>query len=304
MQSNKDLPAPTGSQTIPQIPVGFSLMASADEVDFAVSDEIQSILDTTMSKSMSKALASAMDVMSTSLSKTFTQAILQAQMSVPPTSQTVAIPTASHPGRKALATTKHAKTIMMDSIPPATDGARVNPPHKRATGWVKAARLWKRAKAQHDSAESELSDEEVYDQESALDPSDDLSDPESDYAIGEGEIPSHVYPSDGALGTIVSHLLSSEAEKILDPQGEPLFDPDDLRHPRSAKWSPFEHVACYIGAWVRKPLERVTCNMLRAECPCPTVPDEVCKTPQVNPKIAQFLGKSGWKLRKGLDVSL
>ncbi|CAH2283331.1 Hypothetical predicted protein [Pelobates cultripes] len=103
-------------------------MASADEADFVISDEMQSILDTAMSKSMSKALASAMDVMSTSLSKMFTQELLHTQMSVPPTSQTVVIPPASQPGRKALAKTKHAsKTIKMDSIPPVTDGARVNP---------------------------------------------------------------------------------------------------------------------------------------------------------------------------------
>ncbi|CAH2315821.1 Hypothetical predicted protein [Pelobates cultripes] len=105
-----------------------------------------------MSKSMSKVLASAMDVMSTSLSKTFTRSLLQAGMvAIPPASQT------SQPCHKALAKTKHvSKTIKMESIPPVTDGTGVNPQLKRAPDQAKAARLWKQAKTQPDSSESEL----------------------------------------------------------------------------------------------------------------------------------------------------
>ncbi|CAH2315891.1 Hypothetical predicted protein, partial [Pelobates cultripes] len=97
-----------------------------------------------------------------------------------------------------------------------------------------------------------------------------------------------------------------EADKstILDPQVEPLFEPDALHNLRLADWYPTDHVAKYIATRVRKPLDKATKSKLRAECPCPTVPDMACVTSDVDPKIAQFLGKSGWKAKKGLDYSL
>ncbi|XP_053321093.1 uncharacterized protein LOC128492534 [Spea bombifrons] len=91
---------------------------------------------------------------------------------------------------------------------------------------------------------------------------------------------------------------------VKDPQGTPLFDPDDLRHPRSAEWDPPAHIAQYLALRVRKPLSKETRRKLRAECPRPLVPDGVCKTPEVDPQIIQFLSKTGWKPRKALEFSL
>lgn len=45
-------------------------------------------------------------------------------------------------------------------------------------------------------------------------------------------------------------------------------------------------------------------NKLRAECPRPVAPQKVCETPTVEPKISQFLNKSGWNPRKGLESAL
>ncbi|CAH2224707.1 Hypothetical predicted protein, partial [Pelobates cultripes] len=38
--------------------------------------------------------------------------------------------------------------------------------------------------------------------------------------------------------------------------------------------------------------------------PRPIIPDMVAKTPEVNPQIVQFLSKTNWKPKKGLDCSL
>ncbi|CAH2294235.1 Hypothetical predicted protein [Pelobates cultripes] len=138
------------------------------------------LIDTSMSQTMTKALVSAMGVMTDSLSQTFAQALLQAQRSAHPSNLQVmplSTPAQSQSGHKAVCKTKHSsQSIEMDSSEPVTDGVINLPPRKRATSQAKSARLWKRAKAQLDS-ESELSDIE---EESYRDDSDDGSDPGSD----------------------------------------------------------------------------------------------------------------------------
>ncbi|XP_040285902.1 uncharacterized protein LOC120999096 [Bufo bufo] len=84
------------------------------------------------------------------------------------------------------------------------------------------------------------------------------------------------------------------SSSLIDPQGEPLFDPDSLHHPRSAEWVPIPHVAQYLENRVRKPLSKETRNKLKAECPRPLIPN----------KMIQFLSKSGFNPRKGLDSAL
>lgn len=42
---------------------------------------------------------------------------------------------------------------------------------------------------------------------------------------------------------------------------------------------------------------------MRAKCPCPTVPKKVCDTSSVDPKIVQFLSKTGCNPYKGLQKS-
>ncbi|XP_040290011.1 uncharacterized protein LOC121002639 [Bufo bufo] len=83
-----------------------------------------------------------------------------------------------------------------------------------------------------------------------------------------------------------------------------MFDPESLHHPRSAEWLPSPHVGAYLEHWVRHSLSRESRNKLRAECPRPLVPNKVCETPIVDPKMAQFLTKTGWNSKKGLDSAL
>ncbi|XP_040272256.1 uncharacterized protein LOC120988684 [Bufo bufo] len=91
---------------------------------------------------------------------------------------------------------------------------------------------------------------------------------------------------------------------LTDPLGDPLFDPESLHHPRSAEWLPLDHVAQYLEARVRCPLSKEARNKLKAECPRPIIANKVCETPTVDPKMVQFLAKSGWNPRRGLESAL
>ncbi|CAH2274340.1 Hypothetical predicted protein [Pelobates cultripes] len=119
-----------------------------------------------------------------------------------------------------------------------------NPQCKRASSQAKVARHWKWAKAQSDYTESELSSEE----ESALslqsDQSNDLSDLDSEYRFTEDSKPSTELHTTGT-----SNPDLNKGDKILGPQGKLLFEPNDLRHPHSAEWSPTEHVAQWHNMW-------------------------------------------------------
>ncbi|CAH2248554.1 Hypothetical predicted protein [Pelobates cultripes] len=169
------------------------------------------------------------------------------------------------------------------------DATMSRPPRKRATCRAKAARTWKRAKALSDSSDTDSDSEEVLNESDEIDSNE-----------WEVSSPDHSPPRDP--NTL--RYDDADSSAILDPQGEPLFDPDTLQNPRSAEWFPTEHVARYIAARIRKPLDKATRNKLRAECPRPTVPDMASATPDIDPKVAQFLGKTGWKAKKGLDYSL
>ncbi|KAM4705227.1 uncharacterized protein WCC33_010101 [Rhinophrynus dorsalis] len=56
-------------------------------------------------------------------------------------------------------------------------------------------------------------------------------------------------------------------------KGEALFVPRFIRHPRSAEWTPPDHIACYLQVWMRKALDKEVRNKHRAECSCPTIPE-------------------------------
>ncbi|CAH2301454.1 Hypothetical predicted protein, partial [Pelobates cultripes] len=121
---------------------------------------MQTLIDDTMSQAMTKALMSAMGLMSDSISQTLTHALIQAQKSAQPTAaQVLQVMTPLQPlaGRKAVAKVKHSSMPQMDSHAPVTDDATNMPSRKRASSRAKSAILWKRAKAQIDS-ESDLSD--------------------------------------------------------------------------------------------------------------------------------------------------
>ncbi|CAH2302937.1 Hypothetical predicted protein, partial [Pelobates cultripes] len=179
MPSDKDVPIPTGSHN-PNLgyvitPAGTSNNEVVFRAEFDSATDMQSLIDTTTSQAMTKALTSAMGLTSESISQTLTHALLEAQKSAQPTVDQAlpsVTPAQPHIGRKAMAKLKHSSISQMDSYTPGTDGAPNRPPRKRANSRAKSARLWKRGNAQLDS-ESDLSEIE---EETYMDP----EDPESD----------------------------------------------------------------------------------------------------------------------------
>ncbi|CAH2276878.1 Hypothetical predicted protein [Pelobates cultripes] len=162
-------------------------------------------------------------------------------------------------------------TFEMDRVRLFTEDVDHNrePAHR-----AKSVRTWKKAKAFSESSDSDSEQEEELSvsNEDSYDSGTDLSD----------HIPLSGPGNDATAGVDDSTLL--------DPQGE--------QHPRSLEWYPLDHVAKYIAARIRKPLNKEARNKLRAECPRPNLPDMACTTPELDPKIAQFLGKTGWKAKK------
>ncbi|KAM8977409.1 uncharacterized protein RCH25_044212 [Pelodytes ibericus] len=92
--------------------------------------------------------------------------------------------------------------------------------------------------------------------------------------------------------------------EILDSSGVPLFDPHTLRHPRSAEWSPPQHIAEFLRYWLRRPLEKEVRQKLRAECTRPTLPDKVASTPEFDSLFVTFMMRNGKDPRKGLEQGL
>lgn len=67
--------------------------------------------------------------------------------------------------------------------------------------------------------------------------------------------------------------------KILDPFGDNMFDPLMIKHPCSPEWTPSQHVAKYITFWLRREIPKEVRARLRSECPRPSLPDMISKTP-------------------------
>ncbi|XP_053310209.1 uncharacterized protein LOC128472338 [Spea bombifrons] len=96
----------------------------------------------------------------------------------------------------------------------------------------------------------------------------------------------------------------SEADLVYTPQGETLFDPRFIRHPRSAEWTPPDHIARYLQVWMRKALDKEVRNKLRAECPRPTIPGKVTATPEFDSFMVTYMNKKGRDPRRGLEKGL
>ncbi|CAH2281995.1 Hypothetical predicted protein [Pelobates cultripes] len=160
-----------------------------------------------------------------------------------------------------------------ENKPVAPSGQPVVGPQLRAPHRAKSVRKWKRAKALIESSNSESGQEEAQ-SESEEEDSDDSN--------------NQLLENDSVTFTGMDHKDGADDSALVDHRGEPLFDPDTLQHPRSSKWYPLDHVAKYIAARIRKPLDKVARNKLRAECPRPTIPDMACATPEVDPKITNF----------------
>ncbi|CAH2247988.1 Hypothetical predicted protein [Pelobates cultripes] len=142
----------------------------------------------------------------------------------------------------------------LNDMPEAVKDAAI-PPRNIAPGRAKSTRTWKRACAHEDSSDLDWSLEEQYD--------DSYMDHYSvEYSDSGSEIKVFIATQEvTAQGTMPAE--SGEGDDLRDPLGNPLCDPDDLRHPRLAEWEPPAHIAKYLALRVRKPLSKEGHNKLR-----------------------------------------
>ncbi|XP_069078446.1 uncharacterized protein [Pleurodeles waltl] len=88
---------------------------------------------------------------------------------------------------------------------------------------------------------------------------------------------------------------------LLDSDGNPMFDPGLIHHPNSTEWLPSDHVASYILAKLRLPLDKQVRAKLRSECPRPSPPLHITATPSIDLSLLTFFSKFGKDPRKGVD---
>ncbi|KAJ1211358.1 hypothetical protein NDU88_006718 [Pleurodeles waltl] len=103
---------------------------------------------------------------------------------------------------------------------------------------------------------------------------------------------------------ILERKETGKISQVKDPLGHTLFEPSDVKHPRSAEWWPIRHVAEYFRQKIRKSLERSERNLMRAECSCPVIGEKDSVTPNLDPDVITYLFKLGRDPRKGLERSL
>ncbi|KAJ1191577.1 hypothetical protein NDU88_000893 [Pleurodeles waltl] len=106
------------------------------------------------------------------------------------------------------------------------------------------------------------------------------------------------------FGTVFGAKSREDILDLLDPLGEKLFEPKDIRHPRGKEWWPLEHLAGYIKDRLRKPVEKDEKNVMRAECSRPVIDEKVCMTHNLDPDMITYMFKLGRDPRKGLEISL
>ncbi|XP_044134250.1 uncharacterized protein LOC122936383 [Bufo gargarizans] len=229
---------------------------------------------TNLQQSISDAIVAAMGTMSASLTQSISQALMAQPVSVMP-------PPAS-------------RTLLNDGSGPSTDC--VNKSRKRANPRpAERVRSWKTARALPDPvSDSDAESVEEAGENWSTHSGDELADIAVDTAL-----------EDPSLTTgVITEPLEVAKDTVIDPMGDPLFNPDQLHHPRSSEWLPATHVTQYLEARIRTPLSKEARSKLRAECPRPLIPNKICETPTVDPKVVQFLAKTGFNPRKGLDSAL
>ncbi|CAH2248598.1 Hypothetical predicted protein, partial [Pelobates cultripes] len=131
-----------------------------------LNSEFHSLLDATMTKSVTQAIVTAMGAMSETLTQSISNAILASNTDpsgLRPKAQTDKPAPLS--GRKAMEKTHHtgkhtSKNSTTDRTRPVTT-EDMGPPRKRATHRAKAVRTWKWAKAQTETSDSGSDIEEV-----------------------------------------------------------------------------------------------------------------------------------------------
>ncbi|XP_063297779.1 probable cation-transporting ATPase 13A4 [Pelobates fuscus] len=95
-----------------------------------------------------------------------------------------------------------------------------------------------------------------------------------------------------------------DSDIIVDPSGQAMFNPRNIRHLRSGDWSPPEHLSRFMHLWLRKPLEKEVRSRLRSECPRPSLPDKVAQTPEFDKVMTTFMMRSGRDPRRGVEKGL
>ncbi|CAH2283765.1 Hypothetical predicted protein [Pelobates cultripes] len=213
--------AKPSKHNITALPTGTAAIGGGEEEsqDHTNSEDFQALLDATMNKSATQAIFNAMGVMSDTLSHTISSAIMASGRnpgSAPPiTSDTKPMVPS---GRKATGKSHHltgvtSKISVTDRLRPV-ENEDVVLPSKRSLHREKAVRIWKRAKALPDSSDSDSDSEEVSNRSDASDPVD-----------SDNSSPERSEPAPPAIDA------DQEADEsaILDPQREPLFDPDTLQ---------------------------------------------------------------------------
>ncbi|XP_044142751.1 uncharacterized protein LOC122932427 [Bufo gargarizans] len=277
MSVRKNSVASVAPSEAPQVDQGSPAQDRRSEVIHPDDHEVA------LQRSISNAIITAMGSMSSAL----TQSISQALMARPATTTQVLVPP---PGPPPIV----SRTPQIDGPSPSQDNALQS--RKRAcTRQAEKTRAWKTARSLPEprSDSDRESEEETHDNVYEL--TDEVEDDLADIAVD----PVRNLDPEAPL------LQQGSAEDLLlDPSGEPLFNPEELHHPRSAEWMPATHVAQYMEARIRNPLSKESRNKLRAECPRPLIPHKVCETPSVDPKMVQFLAKTGFNPRKGLDAAL
>ncbi|XP_044128751.1 uncharacterized protein LOC122922247 [Bufo gargarizans] len=241
-----------------------------------------------LQRSVSSAIIEAMGSMSSMISQTISQAL---SAHAPGPSNLMPAPTNPQPAIEPPAQENLIGVIQ------ATQDSALRSRKRALPRQAERARTWKSARAlTYDIDSDNESDMEAYAE--ADDHSDGELETEQEFPGTSGPRPS----TSGSVGASTS--APNTASSLVDPSGNPLFDPDALHHPRSAEWMPVAHVSDYLEHWVRRPLSKEARSKLRAECPMPLIPNKVCETPAVDQKMTQFLAKTGWNPRKGLDSAI
>ncbi|KAJ1158353.1 hypothetical protein NDU88_011044 [Pleurodeles waltl] len=90
-------------------------------------------------------------------------------------------------------------------------------------------------------------------------------------------------------------------EDLVDPDGDSLFEPTSIHHPNSSEWFPSDHVSDYVSFYLRHPLDKLSRNKVKSECPRPSLPCKVTDTPAIDPNMLLFFTKFGKDPKKGVD---
>ncbi|KAJ1137515.1 hypothetical protein NDU88_003913 [Pleurodeles waltl] len=120
--------------------------------------------------------------------------------------------------------------------------------------------------------------------------------PESDEGSSDEDVGGLLFPP-----PLKKPKYVSESSAVLDSEGVPMFDPGDIQHPNSTEWLPSEHVANYVTARLRTPLDKQVRAKLKSECPHPALSSKITATPAIDSSLLTFFTRYGKDPRKGVD---